>query len=502
MIKYLKSNFNYFVYVFLRRYYFLIVRKDTLVKRLNYLEKLSFFAFNHFPLLLSDKKLELELVTLGKENLSNWNIKLETKSNKQQRILHIATEIYDIGGHTRVLGNWIKNESERDSYIILTSQYSEIKTNILDEIIDRTKNSLILETNLNHIEKSEKILHFIAENNINTVVFHTHPFDVIPSLIGALSNFPVSILFNHSDHTFGLGVLTNELFLELTAKGKETSLKFRGNKNSEVLNLPLQSLPKYKEIIRDNNSITLVSMASSWKFKPFEDLDFFNVYVPFLRKYKHVTLKIIGVKEEDYFKFTNLEKPQNLELLGTISNPKQVLSNADYFIEMFPFCSYLSALDSISSGLMPVFSYDHLIVSGAGTIEFFPFLKKEIKYKTKGEYIEFIENNIINLDYKKKNIEKVVHHLINTNYNNWYSKINLIVGKLIKSKIEIEQYKNKKLTSSRAKKYARFQLVNEIKWQNFVQKQKLKSNFFLAVNFIFLYWLNYVLSEKINKSKT
>lgn len=487
--KHFKSNFNYYAYSFFKNYYFLKKREDSTSKKLIYIEKVCGFAFKNFSLLLADIDFEKELIAIGQEKLSEWNRQLLSSKQKENRnILHLATEIYEVGGHTRVINNWIKKDKKRNSFFILTNQKKE--TFIQNEISENTVETKILQNKLSHIEKCHQILEFIVRNKIDVVVFHTHPYDIIPVLISSISNFPYTILFNHSDHTFGLGALTSDLFLDLSKNGQKMSFEYRMIKKSRVLKLPINNLPKLRKTV-SGKKITFVSMASAWKFKPFENLDFFGVYVPFLEKHKDVTLKIIGVNEAQYKEYTKLRKPENLELLGVISNPEKELLEADYFIEMFPFSSYLSALDSCSYGAMPIFNYDQMLINNSGTKHFFPFLEKENLYQTKNDYIRFLEKEVKTKEFKDEYLESIVTYLKDKHYVNWDKTIDSILGSPLTKTPRKLISKNKKINTERAKRYARFTMsANHFYWSDYIEAKFIIINLRLLFNFIFLFFVS------------
>ncbi|MGB3546687.1 MAG: hypothetical protein WBA17_06915, partial [Saprospiraceae bacterium] len=46
--------------------------------------------------------------------------------NNALRILHVATKISPVGGHTRVINNWVRHDSSNHHEILLTSQVADI----------------------------------------------------------------------------------------------------------------------------------------------------------------------------------------------------------------------------------------------------------------------------------------------------------------------------------------------------------------------------------------
>lgn len=452
----LKSKYNNFVYNFLKTHYFITYKNKSVQLRLERLESLSKFLFMHFSFYLADFEIEEEIKKIAKEEFSNFQFPVSINSEKKN-ILHLATEVYDTGGHTRVIRNWIEEDKINNSFFLLTNQKRKLKTTILSEIdFLLTKKTKIISKSKIFLEKAQDIFDFIIDNKIDIVILHTHPFDILPLLSLSFKNAPKTILFNHSDHSFCLGAKDVDLTLELREEGKVLSLKYRGTQNSEVVNLPVKILSKNDEKLKiKNKPIVFVSMASWYKYKPFEGQNFLLGYALFLKKNPKVEMYIIGVNEEQFKENIQEHIPNNLFLMGIVPNPKKYLEKADYYIESFPVGSILAAYDSCIYGAIPIFSYESCLIYKEALKNMFPKFNVELNYKTEGEYFSFIEKEIKTRQYYKENTKVVNEFLVNDCGIKWYNNLNKILSKPIELK-PYEKMKNKELITPQSKKYARF----------------------------------------------
>ena len=87
------------------------------------------FAVSHHPGRFADGAIENVLLEIGSDldgldlpGLS-WQelpIAPETEATSRRRVLHIASSVFPIGGHTRTIGNWINLDSESRHSVLLT----------------------------------------------------------------------------------------------------------------------------------------------------------------------------------------------------------------------------------------------------------------------------------------------------------------------------------------------------------------------------------------------
>ena len=71
---------------------------------------------------LNSITLENLLKNIGSEIFPNDTYPKRDENQKKKRVLHISTEIHAIGGHSRVIMDWINNDCESESYLAVTNQ--------------------------------------------------------------------------------------------------------------------------------------------------------------------------------------------------------------------------------------------------------------------------------------------------------------------------------------------------------------------------------------------
>lgn len=365
-------SFNRFVYeVFVSN---LLEKKSVLSKNdlLREIERIASDATFNFNGLLSDQRLEFLLNAVGKEIKTHENFEKKEKS-VSFNVLHIATTLYNVGGHTRVIKNWISQDSVNGNSLIVTNQDVELDLE-LEECFENCVKFEKIETNLSLLDKSIFLREFILENAFDFVVLHIHPHDVVPVVALSSDLMPPVLFYNHSDHLFSLGVSVSDLFIDFRDKGMQFSLSKRGAQKSVVIPYPLENrnvnitkLEARNQLSISSDDVVLITMASAHKYKPVDNLNFFLTISSFLEKHPDIKFYAIGVDIDEYKSFTNCyQKPDNLFLVGKVTNPVAYLAAADYFLESYPFGTGLGVFDAVQYGAFPIFSpHDYSIYAGS-----------------------------------------------------------------------------------------------------------------------------------------
>ena len=133
--------------------------------------------------------------------------------------MHLATGLTAIGGHTRMLTHWVRNDPANRHSLVLTRQFEPVPEAVRDAIDaaggEVTQLNLLAGTILTWAGELQKCM---AEADV--VVMHVHSMDVIPFLACAGMAAPPPVIFvNHSDHLFWLGVRAVDLVLSTRLSG-------------------------------------------------------------------------------------------------------------------------------------------------------------------------------------------------------------------------------------------------------------------------------------------
>jgi|GEM_PF-5963018 len=298
----------------------------------------------------SDKRLED-----GVKNISNKLIKNNNISYIKDSVLHIMTEAIFVGGHTRVVDNWIKIQTNKRHSIWIDEKNYEFPR-FLNESIEKSGGKIYWSKEGTLAEKSQQL--FDLGSQFEYVILHHHPRDILPLLAFGTRYQKRPILFyNMADHLWGSGYSIADALLELTTFGSEFSNKYRGveREKSYLVGIPVEI--KENRNVANVDNYHVISMAHSSKYRSIPTLSFQNFIDLLLMKNEKIKFSIIGVEESDIeWKGLKQKYGNRLNLLGVLKKDAahQKLTESSVYVNSFPFASYTCVIEAISLGIPAV----------------------------------------------------------------------------------------------------------------------------------------------------
>lgn len=315
------------------------------------------------------EKFFIDLANKTKQIPENYNqIKI-----KKKHYLHVMSQSYLSGGHTRVVERWIKsaNNDEMHSVILLNQKnHNQIPDILRNNITSKNGKLVILNNSDSIINKANQLRNIASE--YDAIILYHHMNDPIPLMSFCVKEFqrPV-IIFNHAGHLFWLGRNIVDYVIDIE-KGQNTiTREKRGIQNTKILNMPLDNInqetfisPAEKNRIRerlgfDKDVKIIMSMASEYKFNPIDGYNFIDMIRNVLTLNKDVIFIAIGVNNDNKeWNVVKSEFKDRIKLLGIKPNTevKEYLMAADLFLDSFPFNSWVSIIDAINLAKLPVLS--------------------------------------------------------------------------------------------------------------------------------------------------
>lgn len=274
-------------------------------------------------------------------------------------VLHIMTEAYERGGHTRVVERWIgfADLAEKHSVFFTTSTTKNVPSLLEKEVLSRNGEIVQLPINMPIQEKGKKLREYASK--YEKIVLHVHNFDAIPLIAFGTNEFKRPIIFsNHSDHLFWLGVSITDICLNYRKYGDKINTDKRHIKNNFITGLPFivddyglegENFSKNDLGLPDNCKIVL-TYATSYKYKPISDLNIANVMKEIFKRNTNVIFMIIGVNNE-IKEITEVKKlyGDRLLLKEGVSHKEllKYIKLSDVVIDSFPVAGGTSMLDAL-----------------------------------------------------------------------------------------------------------------------------------------------------------
>ncbi|EFG87919.1 hypothetical protein CLCAR_2522 [Clostridium carboxidivorans P7] len=418
---------------------------------------------------------------------------------EKDTVLHVMTRPCNIGGHTRVVNNWINFDSDR-KYSILINEIQNVKIpNWLKESVEKSGGSIILNKSNDLIEKAK----FLAKcaMKYEKIVLHIHNQDMVPLIAFSNSSWKKPIyLYNHSDHKFWLGVSIADMVLDLTSGGMKMSIEKRGTKNNYVLPIPImneQEKPyekineKEKEAIKKrlelpNCSKIILSMADDYKYTNINKYNFGEFAKKVIDINPNTYVLIIGANNKA-LKWIRLNKTSGgrIRAEGIIDKEDvcQYMKISDVYVDSFPANSYTSTLEAINYNIpsmslkTPIFYLDAL---------------KDIRVNSEADMI-FKINEILNNKDSFINMETKDRVAKNHYKENWCKILNKMFEIKISHSVGLNIMIN---TNMNITDYERFMYETHKKYETFPIKQFIRLSFINKVRILFICRKEFFMSLK------
>lgn len=319
----------------------------------------------------TNPELENLLLIIGKTAIqANHSQQKKLVSKKSTKILHVSTNISSIGGISRLMGRWIKQDQERSHSVALTRQVAEnIPQNLKDAVSESQGQIYLLNEQIGGIITRAKRLRECAAD-ADLVVLHTWEHDVVPTIAFAeREQSPPIIYVNNGDHWFWVGASICDILVNLRESGQVLSRQRRGIESQRNLVLPTILEPISRQLSRleakqqlglDPDSILLLSIARSVKYKTVGEVNFAEAHVTLLNKYPNAILIVIGAGDSGEDWSEAIAKTQDrIRVLAETKDTAIFYQAADIYVDSFPFVSITSLLEAGSYGVPLVSRYPY-----------------------------------------------------------------------------------------------------------------------------------------------
>ena len=319
----------------------------------------AYACFNHTGLFASDR-LENLLTALSARELPTARPADATippaSRGGAARVLHVATQVYDTGGHSQMLAQWIRADEHRDHHVCLTDQADvPVADKVLAAVGGRASVSTLDRPFAGLLGRAAALRELAS--GFDHVVLHVHPHDVVPSIALTGRAGPEVLYVNHADHLFWVGTHVLDRLVNLRESGQELAVERRGvpRERNAVLIRPLdlrarsQGRAEAKVALGiDPRLVVVASAAAAFKFEPVEGEGFLDVVLPVLERYGDTRLLVAG--PDPVGEWAALADRGQGRATGLLPDVRPVLEAADVYVDSYPFSSLTSMLEAAALG--------------------------------------------------------------------------------------------------------------------------------------------------------
>ena len=308
---------------------------------------------SYFSYRLEEILLKCATIIEERCKLSIANLPKKINRNNKRNVLHVLTEGYDTGGHTRLVARWCEQDNTSTHSVIALEPFQNCTPQWLANSAQQTGGwySTLYQPNHGLCERA-KILRNIAYSWADVVVLHTHPFDPIPIMAFGIDKGPPVIILNHADHVFWLGSSIADMVASIRPSAELLTLTRRGSKRSMLLPIPL-ALPKIniskddakKQLGIDTKQKVLLSIANPYKYVSSGDYDFIQMLRRIDKKHKNVVSLVVGPQDVNQWQSLRIATGNRAKAFGIQNNLDVFHSAADVYLDSFCLGSLTASLE-------------------------------------------------------------------------------------------------------------------------------------------------------------
>lgn len=378
------------------------------------------------------------LENFSDDNLENIILEIAKYFNpieympSDKKVVFYNSQIIDSGALTeQYLDFFIKNDYQI-LFIIVDNKNIRLGKSILNKINNTSNVKLFISQKRKNVDKIIDIRHQLDLFKAKYCFLHLLPNDVI----GCISFLNISIIKTyyivHNDHTFWIGKLFFDYYIEFRHFGISLAIERRGIPTYKLLHIPYYPIKNdeaFKGFPFDRkDKIVGISGANLYKYLIDPELKYFKVIKELITEYPNFVFCLCGIGENQpiiqFIETNNLQK--RFFFLGYRTDFYNLIGKADILFESYPFKGGLTPLFATEQKIpvVGISSYDNC----SGSLEellniegyrqpanFTEFKAEASKLITDSKYRLSLGSLLSNNKNNKKDFEIALKKVINDN---------------------------------------------------------------------------------------
>jgi hypothetical protein len=326
------------------------------------------FAWLDHPGMFRDAGLESLLGRLRRTALASQDRHGSSGRTLGRGVVHVLTQAAELGGHSRLAWRWIDADPQSRHSVVLTQPPEWPIPAALDAAV-RQAGGRVVRLRGSPRRRIAELARAVAD--ADSVVMHVDPADVVAAAALSGSDRPPVMLVNHADHVFWAGADAADAVACIRTSGRDLAYRRRGVPASRLAMLPIpipvpaavpfgagRSAARVALGI-PNGSILIVSVASSYKFRPIAGVGMIDVAGAILAADPRFMLIVVGPVNAGPWAEIEARSGGRVRALGAIPNLRPIFAAADLYLDSYPFASLTSMLEAGSHGIPLVALQDH-----------------------------------------------------------------------------------------------------------------------------------------------
>jgi glycosyltransferase involved in cell wall biosynthesis len=304
--------------------------------------------------LLSDVRLERTVVHAVR---GSGQVTVES-DRRRGRVLHVLSEAYTIGGHTRLAGRWMDRD-ERTSDVVLTNQLGPVPDRLIESVRGAGGDLHDLRSATAGLVDRAHALRRLMDR-ADLVVLHVHPYDVVALAAANLPGPRPPVIFeNHADLSFWLGVAGADLVCDLrtSARALDVGLRAVAGERIGLLPMPVEAMtsPSGDALRRElgirPDAVVAVTVTDTWKVAASWGRGMHQLVDRALHWSPQLCFVLVGVTPDAHWARLGKRYPGRVFVVGRVPDSAPYFALADVFLESYPTRAGTTPLEAAVLGL-------------------------------------------------------------------------------------------------------------------------------------------------------
>jgi hypothetical protein len=287
------------------------------------------------------------------------------------RVLHVVTETYATGGHTRMVWRWIDRDPANAHSVVSTSSDAGVPEGLAAAVRASGGELYAMQKHFTSVTRAQALRELAA--TVDLVVVHSHAMDPLPTVAFAeAENRPPVVVFNHADHMFWLGASIADVLHCIRPIGAvfgaargipeercvvTTAPVSGGDGNADAE--PDQGAHRAALLERlgwPSESVVLFSAGSPWKYRGPSEESLLELVEPVLRAHPKLHLVVAGFAPDATWESAAARSGGRVAVVGPVPALGPYFAAADIYLESRPYGGPGASSEAAAHGL-PVLTH-------------------------------------------------------------------------------------------------------------------------------------------------
>ena len=359
---------------------------------------------------------------------------LYTKYDKNT-VLHIMTEAYNTGGHTRVVERWIQLAPDNEKHSVVILSPSCPAPFFLKKAVQNKHGEVFIYDRDEDITSKALKLRKLA-SKFQYIILHVHMDDPTAVIAFGTEEFTRPVLFfNHASHMFWIGKSIADIVIDFIT-AQDITTKRRGISTPSFLPIPdtkininTKSKEEAKKILGiPLNKKIILTVGSKNKYNPFNGKSLIPIIKQILDKSPDTLCYVIGPDMKSSM-WEKAYKSSNNRIIatGNVDYDKEYfdyVNSADLLLDSWPVGGGTTIVDALHCKI-PVLSLKTYL----NTCDF--VYKSDCYCQNTDEFIKKAVSILSNKEEAKKYFNNINELFVSeTSNENWLKKLNILYKKI------------------------------------------------------------------------